>query len=233
MRHSREKASVNNKRWAAYAAAGAAAALGSHSAAEADIFLSEPNVQLLDSAPGDGYFGLAYAASFGNPAAQLVFLHAYSETGAGQGILTLQGSLSSAAPGSFAVSFVGATAGPYAYPSNLAYGQNISTLGFVSAGNRGDMAWGGGYSQSQWVDTDGYFAFRFDVGNGTQYGWGQLTLDSGAPANIFTLNAIAFADPGQSLFVGETMIPEPGSLGLLAMGAAGLVAWRRRRAQAA
>ena len=132
------------------------------------------------------------------------------------------------------MSFAGAVSGPYAYPSNLAYGQNISTLGFVSAGNRGDMAWGGGYSNSQFVDADGYFAFQFDVGNGTQYGWGQLTLDSGSPANIFTLNKIAWADAGQSLFVGETgVIPEPGSLGLLAMGAAGLVAWRRRRAQAA
>ncbi len=59
----------------------------------------------------------------------------------------------------------------------------------------------------------------------------------GAPENSFTLIDYAFGDVGDRITAGQTSIsnvPETGgSLALLAIGAAGLVAWRARRSQAA
>ena len=82
----------------------------------------------------------------------------------------------------------------------------------------------------------GYVGFRFDVGNGVQYGWARLrTL--GAPENGFIVEGYAWADPGERIRVGQTQsrneqadaVPESGSLGVLALGAAGLDAWREGR----
>jgi hypothetical protein len=53
---------------------------------------------------------------------------------------------------------------------------------------------------------------------------------NGSPLNSFTMVDYAWADPGETILTGQ--IPEPGSLGLLALGALGLVAWRKQRARA-
>jgi MYXO-CTERM domain-containing protein len=53
----------------------------------------------------------------------------------------------------------------------------------------------------------------------------------------FLLVDYAYADPGEPIRAGQTasneMVPEEGSLGWLALGAAGLLAWRKRRSRAA
>ena len=59
----------------------------------------------------------------------------------------------------------------------------------------------------------------------------------GAPDNAFKVIDYAWADPGESINAGQTTesdqaadsVPQSGSLGLLALGAIGLSAWRRRR----
>ena len=53
--------------------------------------------------------------------------------------------------------------------------------------------------------------------------------------NDFWLVDYAYADPGEPIRAGQTssndMVPNEGSLGGLALGAAGLLAWRKRRSQ--
>lgn len=69
-----------------------------------------------------------------------------------------------------------------------------------------------------------YLGVRFDLGSGWQYGW------IGVVKNGIGLDAFAWAyetDPGMEIAAG--VVPEPGSLALLAFVAVG-VAGRRRRA---
>jgi hypothetical protein len=82
----------------------------------------------------------------------------------------------------------------------------------------------------------GFVGFKFDVGKGVQYGWARLQM-IGAPVNAFKVIDYAWADPGESVTTGQKSessdqagaVPESGSLGLLALGAVGLMAWRRQR----
>ena len=74
----------------------------------------------------------------------------------------------------------------------------------------------------------GFIGFRFNGGAGTAYGWARVTMEA-RRANAFTIVDYAWADSGTSITAGQTAVPEPGSLGLLALGGAGLLAWRRRR----
>ena len=50
----------------------------------------------------------------------------------------------------------------------------------------------------------------------------------GNPLNTATFVRYAWADPGESIRAGQ--IPEPGTLGFLALGCVGVLAWRRKRA---
>ena len=127
------------------------------------------------------------------------------------------------------IAIAGFAAGAYFYPSNLAYGAPLSSQAFgVGAGDRGDMAWGSGYSSSQFLNTGGYVGFRFDLGGGTQYGWAELELINGVPTNTFTFKRYAYGMVGESVDVGQ--VPAPGALSVLALGAVGLGRFRRHRA---
>jgi len=87
----------------------------------------------------------------------------------------------------------------------------------------------------------GYVGFRTNTTNagGNRLGWikVKVTDSTGYPTSIeiigFAYNSLAFDQVGGSLKAGEQQaaVPEPGSmaLGLLAMGAAGLVSLRRAR----
>ena len=59
-----------------------------------------------------------------------------------------------------------------------------------------------------------------------RFGWIRVNM-GGAPLNSFTIVDFAFAGPNEPITAGQ--VPEPGSLGLLALGAGGLATWRRRR----
>ncbi len=66
---------------------------------------------------------------------------------------------------------------------------------------------------------------KFDIGANTHYGWAQV--DVGAVGSDVTLAMFGYNDTA-----GEAShIPEPSSLGLLALGAAGLAKRRRKKTQ--
>ena len=90
----------------------------------------------------------------------------------------------------------------------------------------------------QWSHGYGFIGFRFNNGAGVQYGWARIKM-LGVPHYDFALLDYAYADPGERLRAGQTsedtlsdeQSPDQGSLGGLALGAAGLLAWRKSRSR--
>lgn len=78
----------------------------------------------------------------------------------------------------------------------------------------------------------GFAGFKFNTGAGEQYGWVRVRMN-GFPTNSFAVVDYAYGDPGEVVKAGQKRshsLPDLESLGGLALGAAGLLAWRRRRA---
>lgn len=229
MKLSRNKTVTSDSRWKKYAIASTASAsvmLGSQNFADADVTQVYVGTFLEDRTQGNSAFDTFGPYSFGASGASFVFMQAFNETGPDVGILTITGYGN--------ISFVGSGSAGYYYPSNLAYGQNVSTAGpfEVRSGDRGDMAWGSGYTRKQFQSPGiSYVGFRFDVGSGTQHGFIELDM-LGIPDNRATFIGYAWADPGEAISTFSINVPEPSSLGALAMGSVGLLAWRRRRAKA-
>jgi hypothetical protein len=89
-----------------------------------------------------------------------------------------------------------------------------------------------GSNPGEWdYNANNYFGFRFtdEADSLTHYGWGQIHV--GAVAADRQLTALYYEDTaGTAIAVGATgVVPEPSSALLLAAGAAGLAAFRRRR----
>jgi hypothetical protein len=86
----------------------------------------------------------------------------------------------------------------------------------------------------------GFIGFAFSQrGSGIQYGWARVRK-SGPPDYRFVLLDYAWGDVGDTIRTGQRSssgdmvdaVTDSGSVGLLALGAAALVAWRKRRGQA-
>ena len=131
------------------------------------------------------------------------------------------------------------------YVSKLSFGQKISVGHFQYGG--GVMAITGGGGFAQWNDPGvGFVGFRFNSGAGDQYGWARVRMGGNEKNNGFKLIDYAYADPGEAIRAGEGIPcgedgqdmsdeqgPDEGSLGGLALGAVGLLAWRKSRSQTA
>jgi hypothetical protein len=81
----------------------------------------------------------------------------------------------------------------------------------------------------------GFIGFKFNNGSGDQYGWARVRMTASGIDHGFWFADYAYADPGEPIRAGQTssneMVPEEGSLGWLALGAAGLLAWHKRRSR--
>ncbi len=230
VRHRRQIGRINTSRWAIYATAGAATALGC-APADANIIYSGPVNHHFDAPPG----GSSVAAfPLDQPGRSLFGVFDRSDRGKnGAAEIFIFASAGGAA------SIAGFVANPlvlFKYASKLSFGQSVNTRPFVSGYGRmalfPEPVEGLGYN-AQWLDPGtGFVGFRFNGGSGLQYGWARINAD-GQPGNSFTLIDYAFAGPGERITAGQTTtasVPESGgSLGLLALGCAGLLAWRTLR----
>jgi hypothetical protein len=122
------------------------------------------------------------------------------------------------------------------FPSRLEPRETVSDGTFILL-DRGRLAAGRGFTTfyySQWRDRGpGFVGFAFNNGNGPQYGWARVKT-SGANRNAFVLVDYAWGDPGDVIVTGQKQdrersnAPASGSIGFLALGAAGLLVWRGR-----
>lgn len=220
-------ASIAKTRWVSYAAAGAATALAGSQSAEAAIHYSGPVNELfvvgdangfrLDQ-PGDSFRlardpGYSFYSYYGH------HHHHHHRHGRPTDRFSIVGIASAAFRG-------------VQYVSELSPGQTISMGNFIQGGPvaRGDLQGQAGHRGI------GFIGFRFNNGAGVQYGWARIKIKSGR-ASDFTLLDYAYADPGERLTAGQTsegtlnddQAPDEGSLGGLALGAVGLLAWRKSR----
>ncbi len=231
-------ASIPYSRWAAYATAGAASTLACASSAEAEIHYSG----LVNHNFANGSFagpldpgvtltlGVDTGTQIGNNTSAFGFIH-----------------IRDAAQNKLIGTFVG-TLASYAgvYALELPAGQSLPAQRFAiscrwssSCGCQvcyhGAYIGGGGRFRDRRI---GFIGFVFNRGAGVEYGWARVKA-SGAPNHRFRLVDYAWGDPGDRIRTGQKTsagnmvdaVTESGSVGLLALGAAGLVAWRKRREQ--
>jgi len=90
-----------------------------------------------------------------------------------------------------------------------------------------DTSWGTGTGGSFLGTSGKYLGVRFDISGNTHYGWIQVNVPGGTFPTSATITGYAYEDIADKQITAGA-IPEPGSLALLALGAAGLAAWRKK-----
>jgi len=221
---SRKSSSIGKTRWAVYAAAGAATALGGSYSAEAAIHYSGPI-----NATFTGRGQRIETFQLDQPDNAISFIKKLGEY-AGVALST-ECSCERAVRG-FSTRFA----------SKLAFGDNVSAGAFISSLTSYWAVLSSNGHRGAWADPGvGFVGFRFQGSSGgVQYGWARVRMAGFDRHNNFQLLDYAFADPGERIFAGQKssgerpdQVPDQGSLGALALGAAGLLAWRKSRSRTA
>ena len=125
----------------------------------------------------------------------------------------------------------------FAYgPNNLAQGDVISGgLSFQQGPGAMQLAYSAYLSSLNFgpfntASASGYIGVQFDLNGSNVFGWFSVEIEGDATdlstARIL-VNSFAYQDNGSPISAGQG-IPEPSSIGLLALGAAGLAARRRK-----
>jgi hypothetical protein len=218
----RKPAKITNSRWVAYGIAGAATAIGA-TTAEAEIHYS--GVVNVPVSFGEKTFPLSNGAL-------LWFEHSQTTTDYTKARFELRNAT---------VSNGWQSDEPFPnqhVPENLARRQPISARDFGSGvGVLASAPFCDGYEFCQ--HGIAFLGFKFNTGGGTQYGWVRLRMrgDENPPKNSFYVVDYAWADVGERIRAGQThsfsqeqaAVSPSGSLGLLALGKAGLELWRAQR----
>ncbi len=221
--------SISNSRWATYAAAGAASALTCANSAEAEIHYSG-NVSIK-------LFGDAHASLPLSNGASLFFINLRGQSTFLQDFdFIIKGVISGSARGvDYGFSRI--------FLSNLPSRENVSAGRFLSVTGHPDHGvlftnWSDGQFAPNGGPIRGFVGFRFNTGNGTQYGWARIQTKNINNHVRDVIKDYAWGDVGDAILTGQKQSLQPanansvpGSLGLLAFGAQGLDAWRAQRTQ--
>ncbi len=134
--------------------------------------------------------------------------------------------------------FVGSDVSTYSFVYPLPSGYNVTRAKHFGIGE----PLYSGFGKLALLGNSGFFegrgynfiGFTFNNRAGRQYGWARIYDRGLAKHNSFRILGYAYADVGETILVGQTTDESsPGaeeSLGALALGGAGLTAWRKRRA---
>ena len=222
----RKPVSTAKGRWLAYAAAGAATSLGGTHSAEAEIHYSGVIDATIGKHPGYIHINIPLDHSAG--------LRFFT-----RGIYQLAFSIKGAAVSNSICGYENRFGSQYV--SRLSQGVVISNCAFYPQGGTFLIAapYSGGPFFAKGI---GFVGFGFNNGAGMQYGWMRVKMP-GPPYGTahFKLVDYAWGDPGDQIRAGQTnsagdqveAIPDQGSLGLLALGGAGLMVWRKGRRSSA
>ncbi len=217
LKRSRSAAHITRSRWLAYTVASSAIILTTAHSAQADIHYSG----ILDERfPQDASISKTFQLDPGHH----IWLRHYGQISGGFDDFLIFGSGHSAG-------FIGYVRSDTFFVSKEAFGRNLSTAQFVNESSY--FALLARLGAGQWTEPDkGFIGFKFNSGAGPQYGWARLKMGGEDKKNRFKLIDYAYADPGEPIYTGQrSNLQEPslGSLGYLATGAVGLIAWRNRR----
>jgi hypothetical protein len=117
--------------------------------------------------------------------------------------------------------------------SNLKRGQVISNRPFIPAQSTRSAVLEGFGGIGQFNGGLGYIGFKFNNGSGDQYGWVRIQTRPSGETNPFILRDYAYGDVGDRVRAGQKsssdIATDQSSLGWLALGAVGLLAWRGTR----
>ncbi len=234
----RQTAKISHSRWVAYATAGAATALAGSNSLEAGIHYS-----LVDR-KFPGYLDKTHWFQLDQPGDSIYFAHDNFFSTAAFNITGIASAAFRGVPGTSKYSMH--------LVSKFSFGQSIAAGHFTHGGAffgvyGGIMAFGSG-RYYPWSDPGiGFVGFRFNNGAGTQYGWARVRMKGTLFGNAFKVLDFAYADPGEGIRAGEGIPrageddqdisddqgPDEGSLGGLALGAVGVLAWRKIRSRTA